>query len=68
MESGLPDWFALDVWFPKLFKVWEPCGYTPELLFGITMAEGLLVFSVVMVLVTVTLTIATLLGKNTETP
>ena len=32
MDSGFPDWFALDVWFPGLFKVWEPCGYTPELL------------------------------------
>lgn len=41
LESGLPDWFALDRWFPYLFEVWESCGYTPELLFGITMAEGL---------------------------
>lgn len=45
MDSGLPDWFALDQWFPTVFEPWEPCGYTPELLFGITMAEGLLVFS-----------------------
>ncbi len=62
MDSGLPDWFALDVWFPKLFKVWEPCGYTPELLFGITMAEGLVLFSVTMVVVSFTLTVATLFG------
>jgi disulfide bond formation protein DsbB len=68
MDSGLPGWFALDVWFPTLFKVWEPCGYTPELLFGITMAEALLVFSAAMVLVSVTLTIATLLGKETGRP
>lgn len=45
MESGLPAWFALDKWFPALFQVMEPCGYTPELLFGITMAEALVVFS-----------------------
>ncbi len=47
LDSGLPDWFALDKWFPVVFKPWEPCGYTPELLFGITMAEGLMFFSVI---------------------
>ncbi len=46
MESGLPAWFALDKWFPAVFQVMEPCGYTPELLFGITMAEALVVFSI----------------------
>jgi disulfide bond formation protein DsbB len=45
MDSGLPDWFALDKWIPHMFEPWEPCGYTPELLFGITMAEGLVAFS-----------------------
>ena len=68
MDPGLPGWLALDVWFPKLFRVWEPCGYTPELLFGITMAEALMVFSAVMVLVSVTLTFATLLGRKTVQP
>ncbi|GGK76158.1 disulfide bond formation protein B [Amphritea balenae] len=47
MGSGLPDWFALDRWFPAVFEPWELCGWTPELLFGITMAEGLLVFSAI---------------------
>lgn len=42
---GLPTWLALDQWFPFIFKVHSSCGYTPELLFGITMAEGLLVLS-----------------------
>jgi len=51
MESGLPSWFALDEWFPVFFKVWEPCGYTPELLFGITMAEALMVLSVSLLIV-----------------
>ncbi|WP_286237240.1 disulfide bond formation protein B [Neptuniibacter halophilus] len=46
MDSGLPDWFALDSWLPAVFEPWEPCGYTPELLFRITMAEGLVAFSV----------------------
>lgn len=48
MDSGLPSWFALDVWFPTFFKVWEACGYTPELVFGITMAEALIVLSLML--------------------
>ncbi len=61
MESGLPAWFALDNWFPKLFKPLEPCGYTPELLFGVTMAEALIVISVALVLVGLVLLVATLM-------
>ncbi len=45
MKLGLPSWFALDDWFPAVFGVWEACGNTPELLFGITMAEALSVLS-----------------------
>ena len=58
MDAGLPDWFALDRWFPAVFEVKEACGYTPELLFGITMAEGLLVLSVASVLFSLLLAIA----------
>lgn len=58
MESGLPAWFALDEWFPKMFKVWEPCGYTPELLFGVTMAEALVLFAAVMALTSTILLLA----------
>jgi disulfide bond formation protein DsbB len=65
MDSGLPGWFALDAWFPRLFKVWEPCGYTPELLPGITMAVALVVFSATMLPVSVTLTLAALFGRKT---
>ncbi len=57
-DAGLPAWFALDQWFPTLFKVWESCGYTPELLFGITMAEGLIVFAPALVLLALALTVA----------
>jgi len=57
-DSGLPAWFALDQWFPALFKIWEACGYTPELLFGITMAESLLVLAVAALLVSITMTLA----------
>ncbi|WP_353571167.1 disulfide bond formation protein B [Candidatus Albibeggiatoa sp. nov. BB20] len=52
MKIGFPEWFALDKWFPNIFEPWEPCGYTPELLFGITMAESLIVLSVTAILIT----------------
>lgn len=48
-DPGLPDWFALDDWFPLLFQVRDSCGETPQLLFGVTMAEALLVLSVLLV-------------------
>ena len=63
MSAGLPDWFALDVWFPSVFQVWESCGETPELLFGITMAEGLMVFGVVMSLVSAVLALVAILSR-----
>ena len=50
MDPGLPSWFALDKWFPFMFEVQDMCGYTPVLLFGITMAEALLVLSAVLLL------------------
>lgn len=53
MESGLPSWLALDQWFPLVFKIHEACGYTPVLLFGVTMAEALIVLSVVLFLLSV---------------
>jgi disulfide bond formation protein DsbB len=57
-DLGLPDWFSPDKWFPALFEVQASCGYTPELLFGITMAEVLIVFSVVFMLVSLAMTVA----------
>jgi disulfide bond formation protein DsbB len=55
MESGLPAWFALDKWIPTVFEVKAACGYTPEILFGITMAEVLIVLSVFLLLISVIL-------------
>ncbi|MFT5111732.1 MAG: disulfide bond formation protein DsbB [Parasphingorhabdus sp.] len=43
MELGFPTWLAFDQWFPWMFKIHEPCGYTPYVLAEITMAEILLV-------------------------
>lgn len=62
-DSGLPTWFALDQWFPALFKIWEACGYTPELVLGITMAEALVVTAAILALVSVVLLVAELFGK-----
>ena len=47
-DLGLPEWLAIDVWFPRLFQVETTCGYTPEIMFGITMAESLMALSVLM--------------------
>ncbi len=49
-DLGLPAWLALDEWLPFVFKVQTTCGYTPEIAFGITMAEALLAFFSVMAL------------------
>ena len=39
---GMPDWFAVDRWFPALFEVRNICSFTPEIALGISMAEFLL--------------------------
>ena len=59
-DLGLPAWLALDTWFPALFRVETSCGYTPELIFGITMAEALIVFATLLLLTSLSLTVAAL--------
>ena len=51
MASGLPEWLALERWFPWLFEIHEPCGYTPYIIANISMAEILIVISAVFSLV-----------------
>ena len=65
-DAGLPEWFALDDWFPAVFKVETSCGYTPELLLGITMAEVLIVMSAVFVLVSVAMVSISVFSKHTR--
>lgn len=55
MESGLPNWFALDKWFPALFEVKTSCGYTPYILFEISIAEILMLASVGLLLISLVL-------------
>lgn len=45
---GLPAWFAIEDWLPWLYRVETSCGYTPEIIFGITIAEVLMVTSVLL--------------------
>ena len=44
-ELGMPDWFAVDRWFPSLFEVRNLCSFTPEMLLGLSMAESLTLFA-----------------------
>jgi protein dithiol:quinone oxidoreductase len=55
MDLGMPAWFALDKWMPSLFEVQTSCGYTPFILFDITMAEVLLVFSASLLIISAAL-------------
>ena len=63
-DLGLPTWLALDTWIPALFRVQASCGYTPELVFGITMAEALIVISAALLLISLTLTLVFFVRKN----
>jgi disulfide bond formation protein DsbB len=59
-ELGMPSWLALDKWFPALYQVQSSCGYTPKLWFGITMAEGLVAMSGVLLAVSAVLLLTSL--------
>ncbi len=56
-DAGLPPWFALDRWLPWMFQVQDACGYTPELLFGVTMAEALTVLAATLLVFSAALTL-----------
>ena len=45
-DLGLPAWFAIEDWLPWIYRVETSCGYTPEIIFGITIAEALMILSV----------------------
>lgn len=63
-DLGLPAWLALDQWFPAMYRVEASCGYTPELVFGITMAEALIVLSSVLLLISLGLTTVSWLRQD----
>ncbi|MGD2168477.1 MAG: disulfide bond formation protein B [Gammaproteobacteria bacterium] len=64
MDAGLPAWFDLDVWFPAVFGVQASCGISPEMLFGVTMAEALMAMSAGTLLVTALVLIASLIRDS----
>jgi disulfide bond formation protein DsbB len=55
MELGMPSWFALDKWLPQVFEVQTACGYSPLIVFNITMAESLLAISTLLLLLSAAL-------------
>ncbi|NNE64823.1 MAG: disulfide bond formation protein B, partial [Gammaproteobacteria bacterium] len=58
MDLGMPAWFALDKWFPSLFEVQTSCGYTPLIMFNISMAESLVVISALLLIVSAAVFVA----------
>ncbi|MBA4503378.1 disulfide bond formation protein B [Marinobacterium marinum] len=62
-DSGLPAWFTPGEWWPWMFEIWESCGYTPEVIAGLTMAELLAVGSLVFILLAIAAIIANLVNK-----
>jgi len=63
-ELGLPSWLALDDWLPFLFRIEASCGYTPELIAGITMAQALMAFSSLLLIISLALTIASFMRRG----
>lgn len=63
VDSGLPSWLPLDQWFPVFFGVLESCGYTPKLIFGISMAEALMVLFPLMLLLSLILPVVSIYGS-----
>ena len=61
IDLGLPAWFAIEAWLPWLYRVETSCSYTPEIIFGITMAETLMVLSVLLLSVSVCVLLAWLI-------
>ena len=57
-DLGLPSWLPLDTWLPWLYRVETSCGYTPEIVFGITMAEMLIVISALLLCFSIVVTLA----------
>ena len=65
-DLGLPAWLAIEDWLPWLFRVETSCGYTPEIMLGITMAEALMVTSVLFLLFSFCVTFLYLLNLKRQ--
>jgi len=65
-DLGLPAWFAVEEWIPWLYRVETSCGYTPEIILGITIAEALMVMSVLFLLVSFSVFLASCINLKTN--
>ena len=65
-QLGMPHWFAVDRWFPSLFEVRNLCSFTPEMLFGLSMAEGLLLISGLLIVIVVGTLVVNQLAHHNE--
>ena len=61
VDLGLPAWFAIEDWLPWVYRVETSCGYTPEVIFGITMAEALIGLNVLLLIVSVCVLLASII-------
>jgi disulfide bond formation protein DsbB len=61
VDLGLPAWFAIEDWLPWVYRVETSCGYTPEVIFGITMAEALMALNVLLLIVSFCVLVASLI-------
>jgi len=61
VDLGLPAWFAIENWLPWVYRVETSCGYTPEVLFGITMAEALMGLNVLLLIGSVCVLLASII-------
>ena len=61
VDLGLPAWFAIEDWLPWVYRVETSCGYTPEVLFGITMAEALMGLNVLLLIGSVCVLLASII-------
>lgn len=61
--SGFPSWLPLDKWVPFLFEAKGLCGKSPEMLWGLTMTESLLLCFAIPIVVISYLYIVKLINK-----
>ncbi len=66
LNASFPSWLPLDQWIPSVFEPWEACGYTPELLLDITMAEALMLISSLWLLILIGMLLSRLIPHQTE--
>lgn len=64
LDLGMPNWFALDKWLPSVFEVQTSCGYTPFVIFRISLAEVLMAVSILLVIASAALFAASWSGER----